>query len=441
LSREQANTYKKFRTAEDPKGNLGWAAGMHKKGVKVAVEARDSVPADFGFKTREKALWELMRIARVYSDIENAGLMEPDAVRGYVRGLIAADVLDVLDADACKAVVPLEIKRAVAKAKGKDAKKKAPAKASKLKARVYRPDISKPGEGDEDKAESAPESAPPSSSPAPAPVPEAAAPSSSGGLSADEKELKERFSSAYKAMKEQTHYAFLGVPSGADTKAIKSAYVKKARELHPDNIAGTKLQENEKLVEMADRLFKRLQEAHRILTSDSDRAQYDADLQKSGGAPVEKTGKVKRPREAQLAFKKAEVFFKKKEFKQAEQHYKLAMEFDPDEMAYVLAAAWCLYFDERKDEGKRQAEATEKLERLVERKVDDAAYKLGLIARQAGDEGKAVAWFKRTLTMNPRHKDAQQEKRLWEMRIRKEREEKEKNDRGKSGVLGKFFKR
>ena len=271
--------------------------------------------------------------------------------------------------------------------------------------------------------------------------PSAAAPKAEGALSADEKELKERFSTAYKAMKEQTHYDFLGLKPGADTKAIKGAYVKKARELHPDNIAGTKLAENDKLVEMADRLFKRLQEAHRVLTNDGDRAEYDAQVQKSGGAPVETKGKVKRPREAQLAFKKAEVFFKKKEFKQADQHYKLAMEFDPDEMTYVLASAWCLYFDERKDEAKRQAEATQKLERLVEKKVAEAAYKLGLIARQAGNEGKAVDWFKRTLMMNPRHKDAQQEKRLWEMRIRKEREEKEKNDRTKSGVLGKFFKR
>ncbi|MCP4501374.1 MAG: J domain-containing protein [Deltaproteobacteria bacterium] len=447
MSREQANTYRKFRSADDAKGNLGWAAGMNKKGMRIAPETPDGVPTDFEFSIREKALWELMRIARVYTDLENARLLPPEEIRAFVRGLIAADMLDILDAQKCKNLVPLEVKRAVAKVKGKSpGKGKGKKKKSRSRARVFRPDISgnddaasetqneTSGDAQENAEEKTPEANAASSSSKPK------AQSKAAKLSSDDQKRKTVLVDAYKAMKTQNHYDFFGLKDDADTKAIKSSYIKKARELHPDNIAGTALAENEKLVEMADRLFKRLQEAHQVLTSVGERKEYDAELARSGvEVPVKSSGKVKRPREAQLAFRKAEVFFNKKEFKQADQYYKLALEFDPDVDAYKLAHIWCQYFDERVVKSMRCDKAKADLIALFDsKKMAEAAYKLGLMARIEENENEAVKWFKKTLSVDKKHAAAKQEKRLWEMRARKETEEKKKNERG---VFGKLFRR
>ncbi len=76
-------------------------------------------------------------------------------------------------------------------------------------------------------------------------------------------------------------YATLGVPKNADAAAIKKAYRKLARELHPDSRPGdTK----------AEARFKEVGEAYAVLSNVEQRKQYDAIRAMGGGARFSQGG-------------------------------------------------------------------------------------------------------------------------------------------------------
>jgi molecular chaperone DnaJ len=66
---------------------------------------------------------------------------------------------------------------------------------------------------------------------------------------------------------EKDFYAILGVPADADAAAIKKAYRKLARRLHPDQKPGDKA---------AEKRFKEIGEAYAVLSNLDERKQYDA---------------------------------------------------------------------------------------------------------------------------------------------------------------------
>lgn len=66
---------------------------------------------------------------------------------------------------------------------------------------------------------------------------------------------------------EKDFYAILGVAADADSAAIKKAYRKLARTLHPDQAPGDAA---------AEKRFKEIGEAYAVLSSPEDRKQYDA---------------------------------------------------------------------------------------------------------------------------------------------------------------------
>jgi molecular chaperone DnaJ len=66
---------------------------------------------------------------------------------------------------------------------------------------------------------------------------------------------------------EKDFYAILGVPADADAVAIKKAYRKLARTLHPDQKPGDKA---------AEKRFKEIGEAYAVLSNAEERKQYDA---------------------------------------------------------------------------------------------------------------------------------------------------------------------
>jgi molecular chaperone DnaJ len=66
---------------------------------------------------------------------------------------------------------------------------------------------------------------------------------------------------------EKDFYAILGVPADADAAAVKKAYRKLARKLHPDQNPGDAA---------AEKRFKEIGEAYAVLSTPEDRKQYDA---------------------------------------------------------------------------------------------------------------------------------------------------------------------
>jgi curved DNA-binding protein CbpA len=435
MSREQANTFRKFRDAEDPQGNLGWSSRMARKGMKIAREAEpEMVEREFELNEDEKVLWRIMKVARKYIDLENAGVLPPEQVRGYLRGLVSADVLDIVELDEAKPIVPIEIKRTRDKVQGKSAPKKKKA-ARPLKARVYRPSIG--GASDDGKAEPSARPAPAAAAPSkPAPAPAPRKPSAP--VSAEGQALIDNIEGRFEAMKAQNHYEFLEIQPTAKPEGIKKAYMALAKELHPDRISGQV--DDPDTAAKADKLFKRLQDAWSTLNNPDYRDRYDAKLTEGNAVPGESGGKQRRPEEAAAMVFKGDHLLKAKNLVQAQKHYKTALMLDDQCAPASIGLAWCTFLDEKRPKAERYAEARGLLEDIaVKSKSGDAAYKVALIARVEGDSAGHEKWVDKAFRYDPTHKEASQERRLLERRREKEGGTKAQGTAGKKdGLFGRF---
>lgn len=458
-SKEQANAFKKHRSAEDPQGNLAWAARLGQKALRAGPEAmaRIDVEREFELDDNERVLWRLLRLPRKYLDLEHTGVLTIEKCRAFFRGLVAADVCDIVEANQAKALLPAEVKRLKAEIAGKELVRPT----GGLKAKVYRPDIDgKPAQPAQAEPQfeyvdesGAPAAAPVEESPKPTTAPRGVpaptnpktttaprgvpSPAAAAGVQDTEQRMfKDEIDRAYAAMPKQNHFEFMGVQPGCDDAAVRQGYMRIAREFHPDKVANSAFDQATK--DKVDVLFKRLQAAHDLLKEAESRANYERTLDALGSGDGRTTGpnkRLRRPLEANNAFKMAETFFKRKDMKQAEAHYRQAFNFDPEDARIATALAFCIWLNPDHEEGQRTAEARKRLTEIVNtHRFGDAAYKLGLLLRKANDEAGAQRQFSLAHKLDPVHTDAQREVRLTEMRHQKGKEK-------DGGLLGKMFKK
>ena len=440
-SKEQASAFRKHRIADDKQGNLAWASKVGSRAVRATPTAAAAEIEDlFELGEPERVLWRLLKLARRYTDLEHAGLFDADTLRAVLRGFVAADIIDVVDANEARAVLPAEIKRLRLEVAGKAWRPGA----GTLSARVYRPEIglessssssSSPSGAGVEFVDGPPRTCTPlsSSSPtSPSTLPQSLVP-----LSAEDTQLRATLLAAAAAMGPQNHYAFLGVRQGADDAAVRTAYVGLARDYHPDRIQGSALGADTAVVTAVDALFRRLNDANKAVATAEARVRYDRELvllESSSSAPA-RASDGKRPRraaEARNAYAMAETFFKRRDFKQAEVHYRQAVVFDAEEPMLQVALAWCLFLNPELPEDTRIGEARKRLQDLVKLTNNgDASYKLGRVLREAGEDAAANRCFEQAVRLSPGHVDAQREVRLIESR----REEKP------SGLLSRLFKK
>lgn len=448
-SKEQATAYRKHRTADDKQGNLAWASKVGSRALRASpTVAYEEVEGAFELDEHERLLWRLLRLPRRYTDLEHAGVFaDVDSLRAVLRSLVAADVVDVVEVAEAKALLPAEVKRVRAELAGKQWR----APVGTLQARVFRPEIGIEGEGS-GAVPSSSFSAPPTVVPVTVPPQSSSSSSSSSpssgavpaALSAEDQKLKASLLAAASAMATQNHYAFFGVAKGADDTTIRNAYVTLARDYHPDRVAGSRLAGDAEVVAAVDKLFKRLGDANKAINNAEARARYDRELslqESSSAVPAASADGAKRQRrpvEARNAYAMAETFFKRKDFKQAEVHYRQAINFDGEEPMLQVALAWCMFLNPDLPTETRIGEAKKRLEELAKQtKNGDASYKLGRVLREAGDEAGAAKWFEIAVKLSPGHVDAQREVRLIESRREKEKQQ-PKSD---GGLLGKLFKK
>jgi curved DNA-binding protein CbpA len=254
--------------------------------------------------------------------------------------------------------------------------------------------------------------------------------------------MKTQLEQSHAKLSQIDHYAFLGIPQSADDAAIRAAYVTLAREYHPDRIAGTPLSEDPTMREQIETLFKRLGEAQKTLTNAESRARYDRDLKTLAasawsGATTGPNARPRRPTEARNAFIMAETYFKKRDYAQAELHYRQAATFDPEEAMIAVNLAWCIFLNPDHPLESRRDDAKRRLEDALRRfKSGEAAYRLGRVLRELGDEAAALKKFEEAVRLTPNHVDATRELRIVEMR-----RQGDPVDDDKKGLLGKLFKR
>jgi curved DNA-binding protein CbpA len=113
----------------------------------------------------------------------------------------------------------------------------------------------------------------------------------------------------------EDHYTTLGVPRDAPADAIRKAYLRLARERHPDRFPDPVAKAE------AQRFFSRLTEAFSVLSSPRQRHAYDAQLEKPAPTTPEERGRE--------AFAKAQALLARGALEQAVEELHAAIHFAP----------------------------------------------------------------------------------------------------------------
>jgi curved DNA-binding protein CbpA len=255
--------------------------------------------------------------------------------------------------------------------------------------------------------------------PAPAQAPAAAAPASPApALKADDAELAAQIEARYAEVQaKKDHFVMLGLSRESGAAQVKTAFLSLAKVYHPDRLPASLIHLSAK----GTAVFEAIREAYDTLYDDARRASYVQNLGKaSASRQAGGGGKQDKATEAADLARKAEVFFRKRDFRAAEEHYQHAYQVDP-KAVHLASAAWALYMDPaRKGEAAKSRQMMADALKL-DPSCDRAHYQLGVISRVEGDMDRAERHFREAVRVNPRHLEANQELRLIEMRKKKEK--------------------
>jgi curved DNA-binding protein CbpA len=224
-------------------------------------------------------------------------------------------------------------------------------------------------------------------------------------LSADDQRFADDVRSRLRLAPVQNAYARLAVEANASSDAIRNAYLDAAKRFHPDRASSPALAP---LQAELQTLFALLKEAYEEIATPDVRARYDGSL-KSGGR-----GGSKRE-EASILLKMGEVLLKKRDFPEATNKLRHAVDLDPTGDG-LAALAWCLVSDP-----KSSAAAKEEAMTLINRALrahgtTARTYYVAGVLWRTKDPESAVDAFRKALEIDPRHQDAALELRLIEQR-------------------------
>jgi tetratricopeptide (TPR) repeat protein len=202
-------------------------------------------------------------------------------------------------------------------------------------------------------------------------------------------------------------FTTLGLQPTASKEQIKAAYLSLAKTFHPDRLPPSLPH----LAQKMSAVFESIRQAYETLFDDARRSAYLAQRPAGGAAAQPGTPSA----QAQELLKLGEAFFKKRDYRQAEQHFARAYAADPSATA-LAAQAWAVYMDPTRKAEVPQAREMMQRALSLDPHSDRANYQLGVIARVEGNMELAERHFREAVRVNPRHLEATQELRLIDLR-------------------------
>jgi len=214
----------------------------------------------------------------------------------------------------------------------------------------------------------------------------------------------------------KNHFEILGVAVDATANDVRAAYLKLAKEYHPDRFSG----DSDDVRNLAAATFSLITSAHDTLSDQDQRREYQKRM-KRGTTEEEDRAHVQRFVSAEQKFNEAEGMCKRRAFAQALQLFGEACELAPDEAEYRAYYGWTHYLVKQGDEGARR-EAARHLDRAISLAENSPTgyYFRGQLHKACNEADLARRMFKKVLELRPNHVEAARELRLIEMRKSKE---------------------
>ncbi len=208
----------------------------------------------------------------------------------------------------------------------------------------------------------------------------------------------------------QTHFEVLGIEQNANAEDVRNAFLALAKRFHPDRYPA-----DGNLRDLAADVFAGISRAHEVLSDPAARRDYVQALKRGGGK--EPDAGVAQMLTAETQFQKGEAHFRKREYGEALEQFRWALELNPDEGEFHAYYGWAFYLHHR-DDDKAQITAQEHLDRAQQLSPNSPTgyYLMGLFRKACGDPRAAERMFKKTLELSPSHMEANREIRLLNMR-------------------------
>ena len=213
-------------------------------------------------------------------------------------------------------------------------------------------------------------------------------------------------------MERSTHFEILGVGQKASADEVGTAFVRAARQFHPDRLTSAGLAD---LQPMAERILARINEAAMVLGNPARRAEYVDSL-----APGAQQGSQNLPSllEAENVFLKGEVYLKKGDYPKAIESFATATLANPSEPQYQAYLAWARFDDPRARKEIVVRETLKILEGVLKDRPKFARgfYWVGQLWKFLNETGKAEQAFREAVQIDTSFIEASRELRLIDMR-------------------------
>ena len=217
----------------------------------------------------------------------------------------------------------------------------------------------------------------------------------------------------------------LGVARDALDTAIRSAYVRLAKETHPDRYAKA----SHAVRDLAEQAFREVTRAFELLSDPASLSMYRADPERDH-KQAQALDEAQRAIAAERAFQQGEARLRSHDWSGALGHFERAVELFPNEGEYLAYCGWCYYLTHGHDEVvfRKAFELVKRGAKLAPGREKPYLF-LGRLCQAAERLELAERMFMKAVECRPDSIEALRELRLLQMR------------RPKRGLLGRLLRR
>ncbi len=226
-------------------------------------------------------------------------------------------------------------------------------------------------------------------------------------------DLEKKLRDALASFEGASHYQVLGIENDARDDDVRQAFMALAKVFHPDKVG----RRAPGLGELAARVFARISEANDVLASPDTRTAYTAQLRHTRGASADRQA-VSRILTAEQQFRRAEEAMRRKDWDNALECLRWALELDADEGEFHSLRGWVMFLKQQDQGGGDPGAAATHIKKGIALSPQSPRgwFYMAQIRKACGDAADAERMFRKVIDLRPDHVDALREVRLMQLR-------------------------